>query len=152
MAQFKVKNLMIDVVSADLEGRLGELCLFPTNHCPSFSLICPNQTFIGCFWRTINCLITDCLRSCFISDGCGLNYSTCFQTDIWIIDLKRLIINPDDITVVQDQLNQALKALGTRADEVGKNMRPQTIEQAEMLEQHLKQALDEVQRLKKELG
>jgi hypothetical protein len=71
---------------------------------------------------------------------------------LWVIDMERLVINPDDIKVVQGQLNEALKAVSARAKEVSRDMMPQTAEQAEMLETELKAALAEVQAVSKKLG
>ena len=155
MAQFKVKNLMVDVVSAKAAEIAGPICLFPTNACHHFTLQCRLNT-LACADHTMVCrdpTVFGCFKgSCFISDGCGVNYSTCMDTRLWVIDMERLVINPDDIKVVQGHLNEALKELRVRGEEVTQDMQPQTVQQAEMLEDHLKAALEEVQAVKKNLG
>ncbi|MFL7808024.1 MAG: hypothetical protein AB8I80_05315, partial [Anaerolineae bacterium] len=89
--------------------------------------------------------------SCLLSGGCGVNYSTCMDTQLYVIDIERLVINPDDIKVVQAQLNEALQAVAVRGKEIAQDMAPQTLEQAEMLEADLHGALEEVQALKNRL-
>ena len=155
MAEFKVKNLMIDIVSARTGDVAGPICRFPTRDCLHFTLGCRLNTF-ACPDRSIVCrdpTIVGCFKgSCFVSDGCGVNYSTCMDTRLWVIDIERLVINPDDINVVQAQLDEALKAVSVRANEIAQDMAPQTLEQAELLESGLKDALEEVQAVKKKLG
>ncbi|MCB1906020.1 MAG: hypothetical protein KDH15_01520 [Rhodocyclaceae bacterium] len=155
MAQFKVKNLMVDIASAKLDEIAGAICHFPTNACVNFTLHCRLNTY-HCPDRSLLCrnpTLTACFRgSCFLSDGCGVNYSTCMDTRLWVIDFERLVINPDDIKAVQGQLNEALKALSVRSEEISHDMKPKTVEQAEMLEAGLKAALEEVQAARKEMG
>ncbi len=154
MPQFKVKNLMIDVVSAKAAEIAGECCLFPTVDCfltfdCNFrSLVCPGNSIVCRDPSVIACR----RGSCLITDGCGLNYSTCAaDSGFYLIDLERLVINPDDIKVVQAQLNETLKAVGVRAQRVAKDMAPQTLAQAELLEEQLEGALKEVKAIKAEL-
>ena len=45
-----------------------------------------------------------------------------------------------------------MKALAVRSEEISHDMRPKTVEQAEMLEAGLKAALEDVQTARKELG
>lgn len=152
MARFQVKNLTVDIVSSAAAEITPELCLFPTKRCPHFTLNCPLNTYIFC-WRqiTLECpFISDyCLLT---RDGCGVNYSTCLDTRLFLIDVERLVINPDDVKVVQKQVGDLLKAVETRGPEVARAMAPQTAEQAQLLERSLTDALAEVRKLKKELG
>ena len=159
MSEFKVKNLMIDVVSAGV-GELGAICAFPTRDCPHLSLICPGDThicrqptFIICDKGTIVCPAIskiDCEKGTF-DHTCGPNYSTCWQSELWVVDLKRLLVNPDDIRVVREQLDHVMRAVESRGVEIAKDMQPQTRQQAEFLEQQLEVALREVQELKNQL-
>ena len=61
------------------------------------------------------------------------------------------MINPDDIKVVQAQLEEALEAVRVRGKEISNDMAPQTIEQAEMLHAELQGALEAVEANKKRL-
>jgi hypothetical protein len=153
-ARFKVQDLLVDVVAPNLE-RLGKFCVFPTKACPQLTLVCPNNTHIACWLGvtpdpcgrgvTVDCLLT-------ITDGCGANYSTCFQTDLFIIDVRKLIINPKEIDVLREQVNVLLEAAGARGQELAREMQPQNLAQAELLEENLAAALEEVQALKERLG
>ena len=62
------------------------------------------------------------------------------------------MINPDDIKVVQAQLDETLEAVRVRGKEISNDMAPQTIEQAEMLEAELQGALEAVEASKKRLS
>lgn len=152
MARFAVKNLMVDVVSSAAAQYTPQLCLFPTKQCPHLTLDCPNHTHIFC-WRhiTADCpfFSVDCLLT---NDGCGINYSTCFDSRLFLIDIERLVINPADIKVVKKQIGEVLDAVKDRGPEVARDMAPRTAEQAELLEKALSEALDEVKKLKKDLG
>ena len=152
MARFQVKNLSVDIVSSAAAELTPQLCLFPTKRCPHFSLRCPVNTYIFCYRQiTVDCpfFSVDCLLT---RDGCGLNYSTCLDSRLFIIDVERLVINPGDIKVVQKQVGDLLKGVEARATEVAQDMAPQTVEQADLLEKNLTAALTEVRRIKKELG
>ena len=150
MSEFRLKNLMIDVLDRSVRDKFPDLCLFPTRYCRFFISRCIQPTFIACRFDTIDCLITNhCLLT---NGGCGVNYSTCYQTDLFIIDLKTLVINPADIRVVQQQLKEVFSAVEERAAEVQHNMAPQSIEQINVLEDQLKGALDELANLKKQMG
>ncbi len=143
MAEFKIKNLMVDIVSKDIVDRIGPFCRFPTRYCRYFISPCINPTEWQCPYGTIDCLI---------SDGCGANYSGCFRTDVWILDTKTLVINPEDIHIVREQLDEVFKAIDQRAMEVQTEMRPQNLKQVEVLEEQLKLALDELGQIKGEMS
>jgi hypothetical protein len=65
-----------------------------------------------------------------------------------VLDLKRLVVNPSDINMVQEQLEQVLKAVEVRGAEVTQDMEVQSLKQAEFLETQLEAALDEVRKQK----
>jgi hypothetical protein len=148
---FKVKDLMIDVTSIELAKKTKDLglCRFPTKWCGALLSRCPDNSL--CLNRSVFCP-TDTLRCPGVTDGCGLNYSTCLDSRFFLVDLEKLVINPDDINIVRDQMEQVLKAAEVRGTEVAENLRPQTMEQAEFLEQHLEAALDQIREMKDELG
>ncbi len=145
MAQFRVSNLMIDVASAEIDG-MDKLCLIPTNCGQLFTKDCPWLTFV-----VKGCLKDATLVGCFISDGCGLNYSTCWAgSRTYVIDLERLVSNPGDIDAVKGQMREVFAKVKEGAREIDAG--PQTFEQAEALEQALEGALDEVRKAKRRLG
>ncbi len=144
MAEFRIKNLMIDVTARDIVDRIGGLCRFPTRFCNGFLSPCIYPTKWHCQFGTIDCLI---------SDGCGPNYSGCYGgTDIWLLDTKTLVINPEDLVKVKADFGELVKAIEVRAAEVKTDMRPRNLEQVQMLQEQLKLALDELDQIKKELG
>jgi hypothetical protein len=143
MAEFKIKNLMVDILNKDLIEKIGPFCKFPTRYCRYFISPCLYPTEIACPNQTIDC---------FVSDGCGVNYSGCYRTDLWVLDTKTLVINPEDILVVRKQMDELFKAIEVRAAEVKVEMRPQNLKQVQVLEDQLNVALEELQRIKAELG
>ncbi len=157
MAEFRVKNLMIDVVKADTQ-KLEPICRFPSNAClltdacPRYTFIvckgltrCPGNTFV-CPDRTLVCE-----NYTVIDDGCGLNYSTCFRSDVFVLDIRKLVVNPDDIGVLREQLGTLVDALERQSVVVNKSMAPSTKAQAEVLEAELEKALKEVKAAKAKL-
>ena len=149
MPTFRIKDLAINVASAKIAD-IDKICLFPTRQCGYLlSQGCrPCSFYISdpCWHWTQNC------GACsFLSDGCGLNYSTCWRSDIFLINIKDLVINPADVTIVRQQMDAVLKAVQERGAEIAASMRPQTAAQIEMLEKQLSEALKELGTLKKEI-
>jgi len=72
----------------------------------------------------------------------------CGGTELVVIDLRKLVVNPEVIKEVQSELEEVLKVAAERGVEINKSMAPQTKAQAELLEAELKAALEEVQKLK----
>jgi len=62
------------------------------------------------------------------------------------------VINPEDIRIVQAQLDEMFHAIKVRAAEVEIEMRPKNLKQVEILEEQLNIALDELKRIRGELG
>lgn len=156
-AQFKVQDLLVDVVAPNLE-RLGQFCLFPTKYCKFLTLDCPQNTFILCVWGNtydpcrLDASLIPCGGGLTDGGGCGANYSTCWQSELFLLDIEKLLINPAEIDQVREQVNTLLEAVSSRAKEVQQDMQPKTLAQAELLEQELQEALEEVQQLKERLG
>lgn len=72
----------------------------------------------------------------------------CGDSELLVIDLEKLVVNPKLIKEVQAELEQVLNAVRDRGIEIDKEMAPQTLAQAEAIEKELQVALEEVQRLK----
>jgi predicted nucleic acid-binding Zn-ribbon protein len=68
-----------------------------------------------------------------------------------MIDIKQLVINPDEINVLRNQLDEVFKAVEVRALEVEADMAPKNLDQAEYVESQLQEALKHVQTLKKKM-
>ena len=148
MRQFAFKNLTVNV------GKVAgaQLCL---NTMPTCAVACsaiavgPSQ--IRC--RVGNSFIDNgCGR--FISvitdpggGGCGVNFSTLPPTD-WLRDVIRTAVDPTELTVLRDELDLAVAELDARAEVVNAAFAPQTVADAELVEGHLVEALDEVRDLK----
>ena len=171
MPTFKIKNLMIDVVSAARVPDLDKLCGFPTDvNCGNLLSKC--LKFISCKMASIPCgpctvLNTHCgLTPTNICDACtyispvvaecvgpsvpcaGSDLPIgCAQSEWAVIDLRKLVINPALIKEVQAELDEVLKVVAERGVEINKAMAPQTQAQAEALEKELTAALEEVRKL-----
>lgn len=163
MAEFKIKNLMVDVVSGVHFPDLDKLCLYPTKLC----LISKCFKYISCDPPTW-CIMGSCTApsaggaAClkFNTDICPINtchlptYVTpdvliaCGDSKMLVIDLDKLAINPEVIKEVQAELDQVLKVVAEHGVEINRAMAPQTLAQAEVLEKELTAALEEVKRLK----
>ncbi|CAG0936697.1 hypothetical protein TFLX_05580 [Thermoflexales bacterium] len=174
MPTFKIKNLMIDVVSAARVPDLDKLCVFPTNvNCGNIISKC--LKFLSCAMLTKD---VPCGPCTVLNTKCGIYYVThfcdgcsiispivaecagvsveCAGSDLpvgcagseWaVIDLRKLVINPELIKEVQAELDEVLKAVAERGVEINKAMAPQTQAQAEALEKELTTALEEVRKL-----
>jgi hypothetical protein len=159
MPEFKIRNLMVDVVSGVQVPDLDKLCLFPTNVCwfERSCLLYISRTCIGIsdlchLIRTDPCRIMhtrplQCQGESVPCAGSNLPMG-CDGSDVVIIDLRQLVVNPDVIQEVQAELNQVLQAVHDRGIELNRTMAPQTLAQAELLENELKAALEEVQKMK----
>lgn len=177
MAEFKIKNLMVDVVSGVQVPDLDKLCLWPTAHCVfprtcytvitclfacsklptcwfpcSLRPTCPLHTCLfGCSFHPTTCPLHTTILYCTPpSEGCeGTEMVVgCGDSELLVIDLQKLVINPELIKEVQAELDHVLNAVAERGVEINKAMAPQTLAQAEVLEKELKAALEEVQKLK----
>lgn len=149
--QFKVKDLAIGVSAHKLVD-LDKLCLFPTKWCRYFisSIPCRPCTFL--ITDIIDCTPCSILNSRIPTDGpCGVAHSTCYNTELFVLDVRELVINPGDIDLVREQFGEFLNVVQARGEEVTKAMTPQSVEQIDLVEGELKAALAEVQALRKQL-
>jgi hypothetical protein len=165
MATFKIKNLMVDVVSSAPVPDLDKLCKSPTLFCyitgcqkkPSIHQCDWGAPSIACAVRAcsmlptmIPCISDTCLVCNDPSVACEGTHVpiACGDSELLVIDLEKLVVNPELIKDVQAELDQVLKAVAKRGVEINKEMAPQTLAQAELLEKELTAALEEVKRLK----
>jgi hypothetical protein len=159
MSEFKIKNLMIDVVSGVQVPDLDKLCLRPTKlpgcwfprSCMRFIspcgiwTPCPIRSIDPChFMRTT---ILECIGESMGCAGSDLPIA-CGGTELVVIDLGKLLVNPELINEVRAELDEVLKIASERGVQLTKALAPQTKAQAELLETELKAALEEVQKLK----
>ncbi len=159
MPEFKIKNLMIDVVSGVKVPDLDKLCLKPTklpgcwfprscrvfiSPCGPWTPPCPMHTD-PCYM--IRSTVFECMGESVGCAGSDLPIA-CGGTELVVIDLEKLVTNPEIINEVKAELEEVLKVAGERGIELNKAMAPQTKAQAELLETELKAALEEVQKLK----
>jgi hypothetical protein len=165
MPEFKIKNLMVDIVSGVKVPDLDKLCLYPTKLC----LISKCFKYISCetpsLCITATCTVPSagCLLPCskyLTKPPCPMDtchhptYVTpdvliaCGDSKMLVIDLDKLAINPEVIKEVQAELDQVLKVVAEHGVEINQAMAPQTLAQAEVLEKELTAALEEVKRLK----
>jgi hypothetical protein len=179
MPVFKIKNLMVDVLSGAKMPDIDKLCALPTNrNCGLYISICiheqsycgpgtynpcllapnslwpPGSQFCGpCDWPShyqLNTPVAACVGPSVECNGSDLPIS-CGNSDWVVIDLRKLVVNPEVIDEVRTELSQVLDAAAKLGADVTKAMMPQTVEQAQALEKYLADALAEVQQKKETL-
>ena len=162
---FKVRDLMIDV-SPQLPQEMHAQQLFCATYtygCPNLthfcrypSDFCPNYTFVGCQ-----------VRSYF---PCGRTYldPTIIYTPTPVLDdpipfvqtpdaqapimnQPGMVVNPQNLAELKSQLRQSLAQVEAQEKVMKENMKPQTVEEVDMLEQKLTEALEELRQHKEEL-
>lgn len=175
MPTFKIKNLMIDVVAARVPD-LDKLCLIPTNvNCGNIISRClflhssPPHTPDCCRWPSYNCLCTfqptpciptpcphgsvlECVGPTVDCAGSDLPVGCGGGSDWVVIDLGKLVVNPESIKDVQAELEKVWPAVKERATELSLAIAPQTLAQAKLLEEQLTDALNAVGQMKEKLG
>ncbi len=164
MAEFKIKNLMVDVVSGVHFPDLDKLCLYPTKLCliskcfKYISCDLPSACIMGsctvpsagCLWACSKYASKPCIdATCHMPTNVTPDVLiVCGDSKMLVIDLDKLAINPEVIKEVQAELDQVLKVVAEHGVEINRAMAPQTLAQAEVLEKELTVALEEVKRLK----
>lgn len=157
MRSYRTKDLSITVLP---EGRLDDclfrtnICLHPTGGvCPRDATVCPGGTRI-CQGTDLCARFTVCpgvTNVCVRTGGCGVNFSYPVGTP-----LERLVTvrEPRELEQLKQELAETLEQLEeVDEDDLGRGARePSTYEEAEELEERLKQALKDVQARKKKLG
>ncbi|MCO5183991.1 MAG: hypothetical protein M9928_11640 [Anaerolineae bacterium] len=149
--QFKVKDLAIGVSAHKLID-LDKLCLFPTRRCRYFitTIHCKPCTWIPSIIQCDPCTLL--ITEIPITDGpCGLAHTTCLDTLLYVLDVRQLVINPDDLGLVREQMDKFFNVVTERGAEVARAMAPQTLEQVDLVESELKAALEEIQVLRDRL-
>ena len=160
---FKVRDLMIDVAPA---ARVAGYCLgctqlmsFPTPWCRPYSwyyptiVQCPTATITLCPGGSIQCTITDWNTTPQIT-------TTIYQTQTIeqipglqtpAFNQPGMIASPQNLTELKAQLRQALAQVEAQERAAAESMRPQSLEEVDMLEQKLTEALEELRQHKDEL-
>src|SRR5579859_7143763 len=126
MPRFKVKDLMINVLSSP-QPQLGcEPCSWDTTGCP----------FTFCLGCTGNCTITFCGGPCSLNISGCLHPSQCHPA---FSDLGNArFVPPDALGQLKIQLQQALARVEVQERVMNELLRPQNMEQIELLEQKLR--------------
>jgi hypothetical protein len=136
MPRFKIKDLMINVVPAQLDN---------LNQCP----------FNSCGWTIVLDPPGGCPAACslFITEcgpvtTCGTTACHPAITNTGPLDRLRV----EDLAFLKEELRQELAKVESREQELEERLRPQTLEQVTVLEEKLTDALKELQEHKKRLG
>lgn len=130
VSQFKIKNLLIQVLPATTKQGLGNLDEGCTSPC---SLNLTNYT-------------QDCCAG-----GCSnVPSGACFPRSILftVAALANGLVDPIDLAILKAQLQAALQEVEIRERVVGERLRVHTSEQAVELQKELSAALDELNALK----
>ena len=144
-----------DGTFCDVGGCTDPSCLFCSEGCTICTdctgcSICSNCT--GCTHCT-NCTCTKCthcsVHTCTFHTACTVCSRNSCEASARLPVAKRL--RASDLPKLKAQLQRALKQVEAREQAVAKKLQPQTVEQIEMLEAKLREALDDLARQKKEL-
>ena len=165
MAQFKVRDLMINVLPEEGVGRWGcgiTFCAPPTmvgcdgpSFCNPLSIACRGISFCPNITRCIGvtliggcdagpCSLVPCTDGC---SRCTVNATPCHTPTVGLIGVEQ----PGDLVALKAQLRQALAQVEAQEQALEESMRPQTLEEATALEEKLEEALEEVRERKEEL-
>jgi hypothetical protein len=144
-----------DGTFCDVGGCTDPSCLFCSQGCTICTdctgcSICSNCT--GCTHCT-NCTCTKCthcsVHTCTFHTACTVCSRNSCEASARLPVSTRL--RASDLPKLKAQLQRALKQVEAREQAVAKKLQPQTVEQIEILETKLREALDELARQKKEL-
>lgn len=176
MPEFKIKNLMIDVISGTQFPDRDKICLWPTIQqclitkcfkylsqvpCLPYSKPCAVITPYDphCGYRSPWC--AGCSIISPVVAGCAAGPSVecagsdlpinCGGSDYVVIDIRKLLENPEIIRSVQEELTLVLDTVAKRGLEISKEMAPQTKEQMDVIEKELTAALEEVRRMRESM-
>jgi hypothetical protein len=165
---FKVRDLMIDVAPGVGGGIFCRPCTpLVTDYC-----LCTNQVTIDvckvCTNREISIWCRDCsvispyiqiTPWTVITPTCGFSpdpitvQTTIVQTtpQTPVVNQPGMVASPQNLAELKAQLRQSLAQVEAQEQAMAESMKPQTVEEADMLEQKLTEALDELRQHKEEL-
>ncbi|MEL7330874.1 MAG: hypothetical protein AAFN12_01430 [Cyanobacteria bacterium J06560_2] len=167
--QFKVKDLMINVIP-DPTDEVGLTCANGVTFNNCF-----RTTLIGCNGCTLT--VTQVVDPCNggptfvvptrVTTGCGVNYSTCFagsnfaetvQQTTLVQHTTRTILegNPlsasENLATLKQGLKEALSQVEAQEKLVAESLKPQSLEELEVLDEKLTAALEDVRSRKAQMG
>lgn len=163
--RFRVRNLTVSL-GRDIDvDRV--LCLLGTRACFGGTVWClyPTEGCCGPVWsypgggvqitrapETIT--FPECVRvisdRCLRTDGCGLNYSTCWGGSRF--DFRDVTDFVKVVEVLHDDLAKATAELEEVLPEIQQAAMPQTVEEIDAAEAEIKAALEHLQDLRKRMG
>jgi hypothetical protein len=156
---FKVRDLMIDVAPG-VGGvgfcRLGT-CMMCTNQVTIITP-CGKCSYFSPYAFELTPLITRITPTCGFSRDPTIvfNPTIVFDEPVPIAPNQFMaqagvVANPQNLAELKAQLRQSLAQVEAQEQAMAESMKPQTVEEADMLEQKLTEALDELRQHKEEL-
>ena len=153
MRRFKVKDLMIDVVSADVDRDTVELK--ELRYCWILNS-CHHILSDACKFLVSYC------RPYPSFDACALirtNWCTPIQSGLvacpgvseFEFDTERLVFDPDELIIIREHTEAILGRVAEAEEIAAMQMTPKTVKEVEGLEAQLNEALDELASLKKSM-
>lgn len=136
MARFRVKDLMIHVLPSERVGDVEELCRWLTDFC-RWPTLCGGWFSCGF------------LSPCGALTPCGA-ISPCGAVSPYV-DPGAGVIRPEELSVLKEQLRRTLAQIEEQEGALETKMGPRTLEEAEALEEKLKDALEELKAHKERL-
>jgi hypothetical protein len=136
MAIFKIKDLSINIVDSKIPD-LGKLCRFPTKIACTMLV-----TKIAC--KLLTNIPCACTHLASIPCGAGTDPCTCtgcYASEILWVNIKDLVINPESIAGVREELNVLMEAAQKQSAVVATAMAPATKAQVAAVKAQLTEAL-----------
>lgn len=82
--------------------------------------------------------------------GCGVNYSTSVPTD-WLTWQIAQVVQPGELALLREQVEVATQLLEEREVQVRQQFAPQSLEDVELVEERLNEAMEEVRAMRANL-
>lgn len=173
MPTFRVKNLSVTLgeagARADMAALTPQLCLFPTQNCFTPTPNCPTISQWTCWTPTPQTCWIFTPRTCFTPspqtcwtispDTCGAISPVCdISLTPTILDTIKTttpviaMASEQELEAIRQDLDRVIELGRERGAQFGQGARPQTREEVDMLERELRAALEEVQKMKENLG
>jgi len=172
MPQFKVRELMINVLPESSQDQrivcdfsfcdnLSRYCAITVPNCGSVSnincrvSICPRVTLleaVSC--NDACCTLVDCSTGC--TPACTIEctnqqctgFLSCHPA---VTTTQRADLQLEELTILKQQLRQALRVIEMQKQVLTESLRPQTLEQVQEIEEKLSGALEEMRMRRAEL-
>jgi hypothetical protein len=154
---FKVRDLMIDVAPGVGGGIFCRPCTpLVTDYCLCTNQVtqitpCGNCSYLSPYIFEITPWITRITPTCGVTRDPTITPTVQFTPQTPVVNQPGMVANPQNLAELKAQLRQSLAQVEAQEQAMAESMKPQTVEEADMLEQKLTEALDELRQHKEAL-